>query len=153
MDQLRRAALALTLATAAISAPAVLRSDARLRLFATDGGKLRIVSGGRGATIAPVIAVEQAEGGAWRQVGEIGAVDTCGEIGAEIGDVPIRFTPDQVLSVVRWRGWTCEAQCPRLCGVNIYLGPGSFRFVARLVPSGAQAASNTFVMPDRDAAR
>lgn len=149
MDQLQRTALIVAIALAGAPGSAARAPDAQVRLIAEDGGRLHIVNPGREIAVAPVITIEQRDEGGWRKAVEIEAREKCGDTSEKLEDTAVWLKPGQVLSVVPWQGWTCAQQCPQLCALRIYLGPGKFRFVAELLPSGRHIASELFTMPGR----
>lgn len=71
-------------------------------------------------------------------------IDTCGapDAGACVS-IPARgtFTP------VAWTGTSCDSQCPRPCRANVYLGPGTFRFVVKSCDGRRHWESAWFSLP------
>jgi hypothetical protein len=71
-------------------------------------------------------------------------IDACGAQDAgTCVSIPARttFTP------VAWTGMSCNSQCPRPCRANVYLGPGTFRFVVRTCDGRRHWESAWFSLP------
>ena len=46
-----------------------------------------------------------------------------------------------------WLGYTCSGQCAAACATNVYLGSGTFHFVATVLPGGARLTGPAFTLP------
>lgn len=75
------------------------------------------------------VVVEKQEGGAWTNTdADVRLIASCEEL--ETGTTR-RLARGETLVVKGWDGWSCDGQCPRPCRANLYLGPGTFRFVVQ----------------------
>lgn len=107
-------------------------------------------------TIARAIAVEARDGARWTAVEtELNAVESCPLGPGTRAPAPapppaVVVPPGRSLRVMPWLGYSCSGQCGGSCTANIYLGPGTFRFVATVLPGGARVAGPAFAMaPER----
>ena len=151
MARLRCAALALLAVGVSAGAPAP------AALVMASGGKPgSLVIANHGAsqvTIARRIAVEWRDGAKWMTAQtEFNAVTSCPwrHRGANPPPAPptsVSIPAGGGLRVAPWLGYTCLGQCETACAANVYLGPGAFRFVATVLPSGARVTSPTFTLP------
>lgn len=152
MARFRRAALGLLALGAGAAAIAVTPAG----LVLAGGGKpgsLTIANHGPApVTIARAIAVEWRDGTKWRTAQtEFNAVGSCpwmrpgGRTPAPVQSVSI--SPGASLRVVPWLGYTCSGQCAMACAANVYLGPGTFHFVATVLPGGARVIGPAFTLP------
>jgi hypothetical protein len=92
-------------------------------------GTFSVTNNGNDIRLLRMVLVEKQEGGAWTATdADVRLIATCEE--TETG--PTRLLKrGETLVVKSWNGWSCDGQCPRPCRANIYLGPGTFRFVVR----------------------
>jgi len=75
------------------------------------------------------VLVEKQQGGTWTATdADVRLIATCDE--TETGTTRL-LKRGEKLDVKFWNGWSCDGQCPRPCRANVFLGPGTFRFVVR----------------------
>ena len=97
--------------------------------------------------------VERRDGANWKPVQtEFNAVASCpwmrpgAHTPAPAPTSYVSIPPGGILKVAPWLGYTCSAQCETACAANIYLGPGSFHFVATVLPDGARVTGPVFAL-------
>lgn len=97
--------------------------------------------------LARALTLQRRAGRVWIPVpANFNIIARCDE---RLGDrtQPVRLRPGQAVTVARWTGEDCNGQCPRSCRLNAYLGPGTFRVIARTWPGGIAIFSPAFDMP------
>jgi len=75
-----------------------------------------------------VILERQSGKSSTREAVSVALVDTCA---AAPTDGCVMLSAAVILRPVPWNGFSCAPQCPGSCRANVYLGPGTFRFVAQ----------------------
>ena len=148
MARVRRAALNLVAAALVMAAAA----PAGLVLAGGAGpGSLILANRGAGqVTIARAIGVERRDATGWTAVHtEFNAVSSCPmpDRPAPAPAAVVSIPAGGSLKVVPWRGYTCSGQCETACMANLYLGPGTFRFVATMLPARARVTGPGFALP------
>ncbi|QYE33266.1 hypothetical protein KZX46_00140 (plasmid) [Polymorphobacter sp. PAMC 29334] len=116
-------------------------------------GSLNIANRGGGpVTIARAIGVERRDRDGWTAVHtEFNAVSSCPIPGRPVlaAKAAVSIPAGGNLKVVPWQGYTCSGQCENACMADIYLGPGTFRFVATVLPMGDRVTGLNFAMPPK----
>ncbi len=150
MAHVRRAAVIL-LATTMIAAAAPPTS-----LTLAGGarpGSLTIANRGTApVTIARAIGVERRDRDGWTAVHtEFNAVSSCPIPGRPVlaPKAVVSIPAGGSLKVVPWQGYTCSGQCENACMADVYLGPGTFRFVATALPMRERVPGSNFAMPPK----
>ena len=156
MARVRRAAVNLLAATLVVAAAAtlVVAAAAPAGLVLAGGappGSLILANRSAGPImIARAIGVERRDGTSWTAVRtEFNAVSSCPMPGrpAPAPTSVVSIPTGRSLKVVPWQGYTCSGQCEAACMANLYLGPGTFRFVATVLPVRARVLGPSFALP------
>lgn len=103
---------------------------------------------GSAVSIEHGILIERKTPKEWVQNGGIQAVDSCAHYqqGYDF-KAPVPIAPHSSLAVYPWDGFMCGGQCEDNCLQNVIAGPGIYRFVVTLRPSGTAIASLPFAFP------
>lgn len=131
---------AMIAATLAAGATVMADGAGSLRLLPgrTAGGLVIANVGTAPLTIAQAIRVEQRTGATWHVAPtEMSAIASCPDSPDASPSGPVRLPAGARLSVVPWRGATCDNQCTTACRANVDFTPGWFRFGVTTLPDGA----------------
>jgi len=113
-------------------------------------GAFEVVNEGGEVSLSSHVQVERLVNGEWRDVGtEMQLV--CSD---DLFQVPacITLRAGQRFRPPPWNGSTCgsQSECHAICRGNIFLPPGTFRFVVTLCAGGKSFAGPAFDMEDPD---
>lgn len=142
--------------------PAYAAGDEALRLEVTEHTDVRHEFSGtvksygvtitnltdRAVTIERGILIEEKTVSGWVQQAGIQAAANCSDF--DIGynwKAPIRLDVHSILAVFPWDGFLCGGQCIASCLRNGHVRPGTYRFVAVIVPGSRKIASPPFEIP------
>lgn len=90
-------------------------------------GVFSVTNSGPNIALRRRVVVEKQDAAAWKGTdADVRLIASCDE--TETGVTRI-LKRGETLTVKSWNGWSCDGQCPRPCRANVYLGPGTFRFV------------------------
>ena len=121
----------------------------------TPPGAFEVVSEGGEVSLSPRVQVQRLFNGAWHNA------DTDVQLACSSYDLQtpacVTLRDGEHLRPPPWNGSSCasQAECPTGCRGNIFLPPGTFRFVVTLCSGGKSFAGPAFDMedPDRPARR
>jgi hypothetical protein len=101
--------------------------------------------GSRGEELARDVAVERRNGELWERMNApVELIQSCDQArGASCMTLPAGAT----WRPIGWNGFSCGPQCPSSCRANIYLGPGTYRFVVNSCDRTRQFTGPPFELP------
>jgi hypothetical protein len=81
----------------------------------------------------------------WNQAGAIQALANCTHYDQSYNwKAPTLIGARSSLAVYPWNGLTCGGQCSDACLQNVFVGPGTYRFVVVLVTDSTRIAGPPF---------
>jgi hypothetical protein len=96
-------------------------------------------------SLAREVTVEQLSEGRWERADvAIELLEKCGV--ASVGKC-VKLAAGAVLRPVPWNGFSCAPQCPGPCRANVYMGPGTFRFVVSTCDRKHRLPGPAFTIP------
>jgi hypothetical protein len=113
--------------------------------LATPGGVSIANTSKQDVQLARDLVVERQAAGKWERVEVALALSsTCEKPSTETCPT---LAAGATLRPVRWNGFTCAPQCPGSCRANVYLGPGTFRFVVSTCDRAQRFVGPAFELP------
>lgn len=110
-----------------------------------DPGSFEIRNSGAEIELASAVEVEQLQDGEWRHPRtKLTLAESCPK--AAMASC-VTLARDAVLHPVAWTGFSCSSQCETRCKKNVYLGPGTFRFVVLSCDRKRRFESDSFRLP------